>query len=75
MFLIRLSQKVALSLLGRVAFVGTTGGSTLDDILVASGSREEHLQLLRALIQCPLAHGLVINPAKSLFGKAQVLTS
>ena len=44
----------------------------LDDILVASRSREEHLQHLRALFHRLSAHGLVIDPAKCLFGKNEV---
>ena len=44
----------------------------LDDILVASRSREEHLQHLRALFHRLSVHGLVINPAKCLFGKSEV---
>ena len=44
----------------------------LDDILVASRSLEEHLQHLRALFQRLSDRGLVINPAKCLFGKAEV---
>ena len=44
----------------------------LDDILVASRSLEEHLQHLRALFQRLTDRGLVINPAKCLFGKAEV---
>ena len=44
----------------------------LDDILVASRSHEEHLQHLRALFQQLADQGLVINPAKCEFGKAEV---
>ena len=44
----------------------------LDDILVASRSYEEHLQHLRALFRRLADQGLVINPAKCEFGKAEV---
>ena len=43
----------------------------LDDILVASRSYEEHLQHLRALFRRLADQGLVINPAKCEFGKAE----
>ena len=44
----------------------------LDDILVASQSFEEHLQHLRTLFQRLSDWGLVINPAKCSFGKAEM---
>jgi len=44
----------------------------LDDILIASSSLEEHLQHLQTLFQRLSDHGLVINPAKCEFGKAEV---
>ena len=44
----------------------------LDDILVASQSFEEHLQHLRTLFQRLSDRGLVINPAKCSFGKAEM---
>jgi len=40
----------------------------LDDILVASTSEEKHLSDLRALFTRLSQHGLIINPAKFLFG-------
>lgn len=40
----------------------------LDDILVASSSDEEHLVHLRDLFTRLTLHGLIINPAKCLFG-------
>ena len=39
---------------------------------MASRSPEEHFQHLRALFQLLSTRGLVINPAKCLFGKAEV---
>ena len=44
----------------------------LHDILVASRSHEEYLQHLLALFQQLADQGLVINPAKCEFGKAEV---
>ena len=44
----------------------------IDDLLVASSSLEEHLQHLRALFQRLADHGLVINPAKCVFGQSEV---
>ena len=43
-----------------------------DDILVASCSPEEHHQHLRQLFQRLSDNGLVINPAKCVFGKPEV---
>ena len=40
----------------------------LDDILVASSSEEEHLAHLRGLFTRLSEHGLIVNPAKCLFG-------
>lgn len=40
----------------------------LDDILVASRSKEEHLSHLSSLFDHLSVHGLIINPAKSQFG-------
>ncbi|KAL6490077.1 hypothetical protein MHYP_G00004220 [Metynnis hypsauchen] len=40
----------------------------LDDILVASVSRSEHLHHLRLLFERLSQHGLIINPAKCQFG-------
>lgn len=39
----------------------------LDDILIASATREEHLEDCRVVLQRLHEHGLVINPAKSSF--------
>ena len=41
----------------------------LDDILVASSSRAEHLAHLRTLFERLNQHGLIINPAKCQFGQ------
>ena len=43
----------------------------LDDILVVSRSLDEHLQHLRAFFQRSADQGLVINPSKCEFGKAE----
>ena len=40
----------------------------VDDILVASSSREEHLQHVRLVLERLESHGLTINLSKSLFG-------
>lgn len=40
----------------------------IDDILIASNSREEHIQHLRQLFERLRSHGLKIHPAKSLLG-------
>ena len=39
----------------------------LDDILIASASRTEHLSHLRTLFERLSMHGLIINPAKCQF--------
>ena len=44
----------------------------LDDILVASSSEEEHLTHLRDLFTRLSQHGLIINPAKCLFGVTSI---
>ena len=44
----------------------------VDDILVSSASQEEHLTNLRALFTRLAEHGLVINPAKCVFGQPEV---
>ncbi|XP_068205634.1 uncharacterized protein [Palaemon carinicauda] len=44
----------------------------LDDIVIASISWDEHLKILRELFKRLLEANLVINLAKSLFGKAKV---
>ena len=40
----------------------------LDDILIASASKTEHLSHLRTVFERLSAHGLIINPAKCQFG-------
>ena len=40
----------------------------LDDILVASASKSEHLSHLRTLFEHLSEHGLIVNPAKCQFG-------
>ena len=42
----------------------------LDDILVASSSREEHIIHLRQLFERLAQYGLVVNPQKCVFGKS-----
>lgn len=44
----------------------------VDDCLVASSSEEEHMADLRALFERFREHGVVINPAKCVFGKPEV---
>lgn len=44
----------------------------IDDILIASASQEEHLHHLRAIFQRLQNHGIIINPAKCIFGVSQV---
>ncbi|XP_011700955.1 PREDICTED: uncharacterized protein LOC105457789 [Wasmannia auropunctata] len=44
----------------------------LDDILIASKTEEEHLEHLRILFERLNEYGVVINPAKSVFGRSQV---
>ena len=44
----------------------------LDDILVASESREQHLRHLEALFERLLQHGLVVHPKKCQFGRAVI---
>lgn len=44
----------------------------LDDILIASATREEHLEHLRVLFTRLSQHGLIINPAKCLFGQSSI---
>ena len=43
-----------------------------DDILVASTSTEKHLQYLETLLQLLQKYGVVVNPAKCIFGKTNV---
>ena len=44
----------------------------LDDILVASSSEKEHQGHLRDLFMRLDQHGLIINPAKCLFGLSSI---
>lgn len=44
----------------------------LDDILVASASKDEHLSHLRLLFSRLRQHGLIINPAKCSFGQSSM---
>ncbi len=40
----------------------------IDDLLIASSSREEHLHHLQLVLECLSDHGILINAAKSIFG-------
>jgi len=40
----------------------------VDDVLVASTSEDEHEQHLRTLFQCFSEYGVLLNPAKCVFG-------
>ena len=44
----------------------------LDDILVASASREEHMTHLQQLFERLGEHGLIVNPAKCQFGLSSI---
>ena len=44
----------------------------LDDILVASASPEEHLQHLRLVLERLDSYGVVLNPAKCVFGAPSI---
>jgi len=44
----------------------------LDDILIASSSEEEHIKHLRTLFGRLQEYGVVINPAKCVFGQPEV---
>ena len=44
----------------------------IDDILVASGSPEQHLQDLTAVLQRLADHGLMIRPEKCSFGQSSI---
>ena len=44
----------------------------LDDILVASGSREQHVQHLETLFERLQQHGLAIHPGKCQFGRSVI---
>ena len=44
----------------------------IDDILIASRTPEEHLQHLRAVLECLEQHGIIINVAKSVFGASSL---
>ncbi|KAJ8409956.1 hypothetical protein AAFF_G00209970 [Aldrovandia affinis] len=43
-----------------------------DDILIASATEEEHLSHLQALFTRLSQHGLIVNPAKCLFGRGTI---
>ncbi|KAJ8399523.1 hypothetical protein AAFF_G00409340 [Aldrovandia affinis] len=43
-----------------------------DDILIASATEEEHLSHLRVLFTRLSQHGLIVNPAKCLFGRGTI---
>jgi hypothetical protein len=44
----------------------------INDILIASSSREEHLNHLRTLFQRLEKYGVVVNPGKCVFGQPEV---
>ena len=44
----------------------------IDDLLIASSSPEEHLQHLRLVLERLDDHGILINVAKSLFGRSSL---
>ncbi|KAF8703620.1 K02A2.6-like, partial [Rhizoctonia solani] len=44
----------------------------LDDILVSSNSREEHVEHVKAVLSCLLKHNLFCNPAKCYFFVTEV---
>jgi hypothetical protein len=44
----------------------------IDDILVASATREQHLKDLREVFERLAANGLLVKPSKSLFGQEAV---
>lgn len=44
----------------------------LDDILVASANKEEHIEHLRQVFRLLAANGLVVNRRKSLFGQSEL---
>ena len=44
----------------------------IDDLLIASTSPEEHKQHLRLVLECLHNHGILINPAKCVWGAAQL---
>ena len=44
----------------------------LDDILIGSRTRQEHLQHVRALFERLDQHGLIIKPAKCVFGVSSI---
>ena len=44
----------------------------LDDILVASTSKSQHLTHLRKLFERLSQHGLIVNPAKCQFGLSTI---
>ena len=44
----------------------------IDDLLIASASPEEHLLHLRQVLQRLNDHGIIINPAKCIFGASEL---
>ena len=44
----------------------------IDDVLIASTTREEHLEHLRAVFERLTAHGIIINPNKCVFGVSEL---
>ena len=44
----------------------------MDDILVASESEEQHKKHLNVLFDCLESHGLVVKPAKCVFGVTSI---
>ena len=50
----------------------TSLNAYVDDVLIASGSPEEHEDHLRQVLQRFYDHGIVINPAKCKFGASEL---
>ena len=60
-------QRLMNSVLRDLPFLGS-----LDDILVASAAKSEHLSHLRTLFERLSEHGLIVNPAKCQFGLSPI---
>ena len=45
----------------------------IDDVLIASSSKEEHAEHIRAVLQRFNDHGIVINPDKCQFGASELI--